>query len=214
LSSQQIRETLVRLNKKPLPQPVEYLISEAESRFGRLTLTTGKDAESKCLVSSTDKLLLTEILNDVRLKPFAIYPFSAGSLATRFDSEVMYLGLRELGYVPIRRDSAGQVISPRIVKDVKGEAGESGQGLDVVGRLRSADERIGSEPDDTDLLRQIQLALKNKTRLNVTLTTRDDSEVTFEILPTSLANGRLRGLDHKADTERTLPLERIVRVGF
>jgi hypothetical protein len=86
--------------------------------------------------------------------------------------------------------------------------------IELIEQLRKADDRVGAEPDDQDLLRQIQLALKNKAELNVVLTSRDGSEVEFRVLPTSLANGRLRGLDKKADIERTLPLERIVRVTF
>lgn len=214
LTAEEITKTLVDLSKKPLPQPVEYLIAEAKTRFGRLTLVEAIGAEAKCLVKSPDGLLLTEILNDVRLKPFALYPFSAGALASRFDSNVLYFGLRELGYVPIRIDQDGQVISPRTALEIAPDAPKLDLEKGIVKRLRDADERIGSEPDDSDLLRQIQLAVKNKSPLHVTLTARDGTEVSFEVLPTSLANGRLRGLDRKADIERTLPLDRIIRVGF
>jgi hypothetical protein len=56
--------------------------------------------------------------------------------------------------------------------------------------------------------------MKNKAQLSVTLTDRSGAEVEFRIIPTALANGRLRGLDKRADIERTLPLDRIVRVAI
>jgi len=214
LTETEIRNLLSSLSNKPLPQPVDYLITETVARFGRLVITDGPTADARTILKSRDGLLLTEILNDVRLKPFALFPHSAGSLASRFDSQVLYFGLRDLGFVPIRHDANGKVISPRVVQQLGAETVAPNIDVDLISRLRAADERIGTEPDDTDLLRQIHLALKNKSRLRVTVTTRDQAEVEFELLPTSLANGRLRGLDQKADIERTLPIERIVRIGF
>ncbi|MEN9737691.1 MAG: hypothetical protein RJA26_924, partial [Actinomycetota bacterium] len=75
-----------------------------------------------------------------------------------------------------------------------------------------ADVRVGASPDDQDLTRQIQMALKNKATLTVYAEDRSGTEVEFRILPTALANGRLRGMDKRSDVERTLPLERIKRV--
>jgi hypothetical protein len=215
LTSQQIRDLLAELSSKALPQPVEYLLREAEARFGRLRLLEGKGTE-RTLIQSTDGLLLTEILNDVRLRPFGFFAITASSLATRFESEVVYFGLRDLGYVPVRIGSDGKVVSPQAKRSwAAGAAAHiSDPIIELVAQLRTADQRVGAEPDDQDLLRQIQLALKNKAELNVVLTGRDGAEVEFRVLPTSLANGRLRGLDKKADIERTLPLERIVRVTF
>ena len=215
LTGQQIRDLLADLSGKALPQPVEYLLREAESRFGRLRLLEGKGTE-RTLIQSTDGLLLTEILNDVRLRPFGLFAITASSLATRFESEVVYFGLRDVGYVPVRIDSEGKVVSPQAKRSWAAgvSASVSDPIIELVEQLRRADDRVGAEPDDQDLLRQIQLALKSKAELNVVLTGRDGSEVEFRVLPTSLANGRLRGLDKKADIERTLPLERIVRVTF
>jgi hypothetical protein len=215
LTSQQIRDLLADLSGKALPQPVEYLLKEAEARFGRLRLLEGKGSE-KTLIQSSDGLLLTEILNDVRLRPFGLFAVTASSLATRFESEVVYFGLRDVGYVPVRIGADGAVVSPQAKRSWAAGVTEAlaDPVIELIAQLRRADDRVGAEPDDQDLLRQIQLALKNKAELNVVLTGRDGAEVEFRVLPTSLANGRLRGLDKKADIERTLPLERIVRVAF
>ena len=216
LTAEQIRAVLTDLSAKALPQPVEYLLNEAAGRFGRLCIAEGKTGADRSVLSSTDGILLTEILNDSRLRPFAFYALSAGTLATRFEPEVVYFGLRDYGYVPVRIDATGAVISP----ENKGSWGnlvvgsETDPLLALITAVRSADERVGAQPDDQDLTRQIQLAIKNKTALTVALTDRSGNEVEFRILPTALVNGRLRGLDKKADIERTLPLERILRVAI
>lgn len=215
LTGKQVRELLEDLSGKALPQPVEYLLREAEARFGRLRLIEGKGPE-KTLIQSTDGMLLTEILNDVRLRPFGLFALTASTLATRFEPEVVYFGLRDVGYVPVRIGADDKVLSPQAKRSwaVGVAATVADPVAQLIEQLRLADDRVGAEPDDQDLLRQIQLALKNKAELNVVLTGRDGAEVEFRVLPTSLANGRLRGLDKKADIERTLPLERIVRVTF
>ena len=216
LSADQIRAVLTDLSAKALPQPVEYLLNESASRFGRLRIATGTNGAERSILSSTDGILLTEILNDSRLRPFAFFALTAGTLASRFEPDVVYFGLRDFGYVPVRVDSAGKVISP----ENKGSWGETSNGSIgdplqlLIEALRTADARVGAQPDDQDLTRQIQLAIKNKTALTVALTDRSGNEVEFRILPTALVNGRLRGLDKKADIERTLPLERILRVAI
>jgi hypothetical protein len=210
----QIRAILLDLNSKPLPQPVEYLLNEAEQRFGRLTISAGSNASEKSLLRSTDGILLTEILNDSRLRAFAFQAVTAGSLATRFEPEIVYFGLRDHGYLPVRLDAQGEVISPRSRHSyAQGLAEASVNPLQLlVNNLRAADERVGAQPDDQDLTRQIQLAVKNKASLRVIAEDRGGNEVEFHILPTALANGRLRGMDRRSDVERTLPLERIKRV--
>jgi hypothetical protein len=215
LTIDEIRSLLLELSGKPLPQPVEYLLQESQQRFGRLTITAGVGTE-KAILKSTDGLLLTEILNDVRVRPFAFTPLTASSIATRFDSEVLYFALRDHGYLAVRVDSTGAVISPR----AKHSWGQLGEALaadpvaDLVARLRSADQKVGNQPNDQDLLRQLQLAVKNKAQILVAVSARDGSDVEFRIVPTAVANGRVRGLDKKADIERTLPLEKILRVTF
>ena len=214
LTVPQIRAMLLDLNGKALPQPVEYLLNESEQRFGRLTISAGTGAAEKSVLRSTDGILLTEILNDSRLRAFAFQAVTAGSLATRFEPDVVYYGLRDHGYLPVRIDATGKVLSPRDTNNYFGtlaDATSSPLQL-LLNNLRAADVRVGASPDDQDLTRQIQMALKNKATLTVYAEDRSGTEVEFRILPTALANGRLRGMDKRSDVERTLPLERIKRV--
>ena len=80
--------------------------------------------------------------------------------------------------------------------------------------MREQDARVGSAPDSDDVTRQIQLAIKNKAKLRITVTTSTGAEQEFLLEPTGIANGRLRAKDRKADIERTLPLTSITLVAL
>lgn len=211
LSINQIRDLLVELSGKELPQPIEYLIKESESRFGRLKIIGGEN-EERTFLESTDKVLLAEILNEAKLRPFALTALEDGMLACRFEPEVLYFGLRELGFVAVRVAADGKVISPLAVSAQKPESAQEAIVLTDIKRLRLQEEKLGSTPDDDDLQRQIQLAIKNKTRAKFTVTTNAGTEVEFLLEPIGIANGRLRAKDRKADIERTLPITSIVKV--
>lgn len=210
LALSEIRELLVRLSGNSIPQPIEYLLNEAEARFGRLKVIGG-ELNERTIVQSTDKVLLAEILNDTKLKPFALSQLEDGQLASRFEPEVLYFGLREIGFVAIRVDSDGKVISPLAATRQIMEAEKIKSISADILRLREQDAKLGDSPDDDDLQRQIQLAIKNKTRARFTVTS-STGEMEFLLEPIGIANGRLRAKDRKADIERTLPITSIIRV--
>jgi hypothetical protein len=210
LQISEIRNLLIDLSGNSIPQPIEYLLNEADSRFGRLNISGGEQSE-RSVISSTDKVLLAEILNDSRLKPFGLTQLEEGDLASRFEPEVLYFGLREIGFVAIRVDETGKVISPLSASKHSLDA-EMGNSIaaDIL-RLREQDAKLGDSPDDDDLQRQIQLAIKNKARAKFTVSS-STGEIEFLLEPIGIANGRLRAKDRKADIERTLPITSILRV--
>jgi hypothetical protein len=210
LQISEIRDLLIELSGNSIPQPIEYLLNEADSRFGRLNISGGEQSE-RSVISSTDKVLLAEILNDSRLKPFGLTQLEEGDLDSRFEPEVLYFGLREIGFVAIRVDETGKVISPLSASKHSLDA-EMGNSIaaDIL-RLREQDAKLGDSPDDDDLQRQIQLAIKNKARAKFTVSS-STGEIEFLLEPIGIANGRLRAKDRKADIERTLPITSILRV--
>ena len=214
LSIAGIRAMLQDLNGKELPQPVEYLLRDTEAKFGKLVIFAGRGGAEKAVLKSSDGVLLTQVLNDSRLRAFALQASNASSLATRFEPETLYHGLRDNGYLAIRVTDDGTVISPVAATGFTGglaNPGESPLRL-LIANLRAADLRVGASPDDGDITRQIQLAVKNKAVLDVVASDSTGSEIEFRIVPTALANGRLRGMDSRNDVERTIPLSRILRV--
>jgi hypothetical protein len=186
-------------------------LNEAETRFGRLKITSDSE-DARCYLSSPDPVLLAEILNESKLKPFALQPLEDGVLATRFEAEVLYFALREIGFVAIRVDGSGNVISPLAATRQISDSEKSNSTLIDIQRLRDQETKLGAAPDDDDLQRQIQLAIKNKAKARFTVSSNSGEEIEFLLEPIGIANGRLRAKDRKADIERTLPIANIIRV--
>lgn len=213
MSEQDIRGWLLELTGKDLPQPVDYLIREAAARFGRLTVGAG-ELETKSVIKSADSILLAQILNESKLRPFAMYALPDGSIGCRFEPEMVYFGLREAGFSAVRVDSSGNIVSPRTPLGTS-EQSSTPTTVDAdIQRLREQEEKLGSEPDGDDLVRSIQLAIKNKSIIVIGVTTNTGAELEFTLEPIGFANGRLRAKDKKADIERTLPLASITRVSL
>jgi len=213
LAIDEIRALLLRLSAKELPQPVDYLLKEAESRFARLKVYAIKSGAHSQIVS-TDKILLAEIHNDQRLKPFALHFDEAGSLHSRFEAELVYFALREANFVAVRVDENGMVLSPQKLSS-KNKVSEQRQSVvEDIMRMRQADTQGTSDPDDDDLLRQIQLAIKYKAKMLIVLKTSNGEQVEYLVEPVGVANGRLRAKDRKADLERTLPLSSVVSISI
>jgi hypothetical protein len=211
LSAEEIRALLVELSDRELPQPVDYLLREAEQRFGRLRVAEGKNAEHT-IVSSEDSILLAEIQNNQKLKPLALHFSEKGELHTRFESEIVYFTLRDAGYIAVRVDSKNRVISPTETTERSAITESAKTIAHDIQRLREQDAKLGSKPDDDDLMRQIQLAIRNKATALVTLNSSNGEQIQYLIQPVGLANGRLRAKDRKADVERTLPLASITSI--
>ena len=213
LAIDEIRALLLRLSAKELPQPVDYLLKEAESRFARLKVYAIKSGAHSQIVS-TDKILLAEIHNDQRLKPFALHFDEAGSLHSRFEAELVYFALREANFVAVRVDEKGEVLSPQKLSS-KNKVSEQRQSVvEDITRMRESDTQGTSDPDDDDLLRQIQLAIKYKAKMVIVLKTSNGEQVEYLVEPVGVANGRLRAKDRKADLERTLPLSSVVSISI
>ena len=207
----EIRTLLQTLSDKSLPQPVDYLLKEAETRFARLRILSTKSGAHSEIVSS-DRILLAEIHNDQRLKPFALHFDEEGNLHSRFESELVYFALREANFVAVRVDDSGAVISPLKLTSSSKISDQKRNVLEDISRMREADTKGTSDPDDDDLLRQLQLAIKNKAKVSIRLTTANGEEVEYLVEPVGVANGRLRAKDRKADLERTLPLSSVVSI--
>ena len=213
LAIDEIRALLLRLSAKELPQPVDYLLKEAESRFARLKVYATKSGAHSQIVS-TDKILLAEIHNDQRLKPFALHFDEAGSLHSRFEAELVYFALREANFVAVRVDEKGEVLSPQKLSSKNKVSEQQKSVVEDITRMREADTQGTSNPDDDDLLRQIQLAIKYKAKMVIVLKTSSGEQVEYLVEPVGVANGRLRAKDRKADLERTLPLSSVVSISI
>jgi hypothetical protein len=212
LTEESIRKLLAELSGTALPQPVDYLIREAASRFGRLVLTDGM---AGTLITATDQVLLTHILNDTSLRPISITRVDEVTLQTRFELDIVYYQLRESKYAAIRKDAQGQVISNwSAAGGLKQTLNTAISVLGDIKRWRDHELRLGESPEGSDIVRQLELCIKSKGSIQVAVLIKKIPRE-FLLEPTGLANGRLRGKDRKADCERVIPLSSItgVRLG-
>ena len=209
LTIAEITDTLQAASGKPIPQPIEYLLREVSNRFGKLVITASELGDHRSYVASDDNLLLTELGNDQRLRPFSFSRLAADRLACRFEPSVVYFGLRECGYLAIRKAADGSVISPIETTNPAPQSTSKDKWTDAIERIRKADADSRQSGNDEALTRQVQMAIRNKAKLAITVNLPDGKQSVIELIPSSIANGRLRGRDPKAQVERTLPLSTI-----
>jgi hypothetical protein len=80
----------------------------------------------------------------------------------------------------------------------------------MLDRLAEADADGGTE--QAWLARQLEAAARAKETLTVTVRMPGGDTADYLLAPASVANGRLRARDRKADIERTLPISAIASV--
>jgi hypothetical protein len=214
MSTEEIGEILSSTFGAKLPQPVEYLLNEVKSRFGRLVVTEAPIGETRSYIESSDNVLLTEVGNDPRLRPFSLIRPSSERLSCRFEPSVVYFGLRECGYLAIRKDANGKVISPIEASETAQAKVVANKWDDAIARIREADLSSSKAGNDEVMTRQVQLAIRNKAKLAITVNLPDGTQSVIELEPSGIANGRLRGRDRKAQVERTLPLSTIAAISL
>ena len=204
LNEKQIRTLLEKLSGTALPQPVDYLISETASRFGRLKVSANNNGS---ILISTDELLATQILMDSKLKAYGLRKSEAG-IVSSLEPESFYHTLRENGYLAVRVDEAGTVIAPSAIHK---NSSHAAMFHDQLTRLRKQDLEIADQAPESDVDRKIQLALASKSILLVEINA-NGKVMNYVLEPIGLANGRLRARDRKADIERTLPVSAITSI--
>lgn len=211
LKETEIRETLQKLSGKELPQPVDYLIRETAKRFGRLVLRQSADGT---IIESKESILLTSILNDSELKALGIMQKSETTLFTRFDQELVYYQLRDNKYAAIALDAKNKIVTNWNTPAEQAQFKNLAHSIKAdIQRWREHDKRLGENPLGDDIMRSLELAIKSKATIKVTIEDKKQRRE-FTLAPTGLANGRLRAKDKQADCERVLPVASIVSVGL
>ncbi len=212
-----IREFLATASLTGLPQPVEYLLDDTAQRFGSLrvgALDPGVADGSRSYVRADAAALLEPLAVDPALAPFALErDDDPRRLVSRFDEEVLFDALVDARYAVVAEDAAGTIVAPpRHRREASGHVVSDDTAVLLVQHVRSG---AAAEPADTGrawMERQLELAVKNRMTVSVTVQLPDGSEAEYLVEPASLASGRLRARDRRADIERTLPLSSITSV--
>jgi len=196
-----------------IPQPLGYLIDETARRYGAVRINALDNDEAAVLggrtaVRSDDPLLIEAILVDAAAASLALRRVGPLRAVSRFDSAVVLWTLIDARYpaavdegtqTPERPGSARTRVPPPVVDNSVTAA---------VARIRSGS-TVGTDGDSAWVVRQWQLALRGKLSLRATVRLPDGSERSFDLEPTGIAAGRVRGRDTAADVERTLPVSSI-----
>ena len=196
-----------------VPQPLGYLIDETARRYGAVrvgALDHDEAAElgGRSSVRSVEPLLLEAILVDAAAASLALRRVGPHRAVSRFDAAVVLWTLIDARYpaaaeegtvTPERPGRTRTRVAPPVVDDSVAAA---------VARIRSGS-TIGTDGDSAWVARQWELALRSKLSLRATVRLPDGSERSFDLEPTGIAAGRVRGRDKTADIERTLPVSSI-----
>ncbi|MGN6326275.1 helicase-associated domain-containing protein [Pseudolysinimonas sp.] len=212
-----IREFLRESSLTGLPQPVEYLLDDTAQRFGSLrvgALDPGLAGGSRSYVRALDPALLPPLEVDPALGSLGLERGDEPlRLVSRFDEEVLFEALVDARYAVVAEDPAGTIVAPpRHRREASGQVVGDDTAVLLVQRVRRG---AAAEPADTGrawMERQLELAVKNRMTVSVTVQLPDGTEADYLLEPASLAGGRLRARDRRADIERTLPFASITSV--
>ncbi|MER3390674.1 MAG: helicase-associated domain-containing protein [Microcella sp.] len=209
-SAEELLAFLEQLSLTGVPQPVEYLIRETAARYGSVRVApTDADERggARTLVTSEDRLLLDSLLVDAATAPLGLQLASPGRAVSRFEPAVVLWTLIDARYpaAPVEgfpapeRPGRARPVAPVSVTDSV---------ADAVARIRSGS-TVGTDGDDAWVGRQWELAVRGKLAVRATVRMPDGRERSFDLEPTGIAAGRVRGRDRDADVERTLPIASI-----
>jgi len=206
-----MRAFLAEISMTGVPQPVQYLLTEAASRHGLVRV--GVHGFTGSYVASSDSLLLQTIAVDPNFAPFGLR-YEADRLVSRFGVEQLFWALSDARYPIAAEDSGGNIVSLHRdqVSNLNPAEPQDAQPEQLLAKLRGSQGGATGDEDQAWLSRQIEVAIRNKLLLKVTLKMPDGREVLYSLQPSSVAAGRMRALDRGADIERTLPLSSIIGV--
>jgi hypothetical protein len=210
-TAQSIRQFLGGISLSGIPQPLEYLIAEASARYGLVRVAPTPEGGS--IVRSSDAALLRAIAVDASLTPLGFHR-SNTELVSRFEPEVVFWSLAEARYPIAAEDSSGRIVTPERPRRVGATVPPRADPVAaLIERLRVGSPTDAAAADRAWLARQLDVAIRGKLALTVTVTLQDGSSVDYQLEPASVAGGRLRARDARTDLERTLPLSSITAVG-
>ncbi|RUQ99036.1 helicase-associated domain-containing protein [Labedella endophytica] len=204
-----------------LPQPVEYVVSEAAARHGLIRVGPfsrhdGSNAASSSTIRSTDQDYLDAIRVDQSLAPLALSPSTRsdgrGGLESRFAPDVVFWALQGARY-PVAAETAEGTIVQLAREHLAGGTEPARSNSDAL--VRRLVESTGEDGEATDaawLARQLDEAVKRRSTITIVVNFPDGLEREFTIEATGLSGGRLRGRDANADVERTVPVRSIASV--
>ena len=110
----QIKDFLKKISKTPMPQPLEYLITDVAKRHGKLRV-----GSTSSYLRCEDEGLIQEILHDKRLDSLRVRKLAPQVLVSDVDHGELINSLREAGYLPAAENATGVLITAPTVRRAK-----------------------------------------------------------------------------------------------
>ncbi len=105
-SGEEIRTFLKEVSRTPLPQPLDYLISDVARKHGNLRV-----GYANCYIRCEDEALISEIMKDKRLEHLRLRQIAPQVLIGDTESSDMLEELKEFGYFPSGENGLGVVVT-------------------------------------------------------------------------------------------------------
>lgn len=221
-SAESVREFLGGISLTGIPQPLDYLVAEASSRYGLLragaTDTAGSESHdreraARSYVRSDDPDLLGTVAVDQSLSALALQRVDDHRLVSRFPLDTVFWNLSDARYPVAAEDADGTIVALRRRRHARSAAGGGADPVEeLVERLRVGTEAQPEEAGEAWLARQLDVAIRGKAALTVSVAMPNGTVVDYQLEPTSVAHGRLRARDRRSAIERTLPLSSIAGI--
>lgn len=228
-SSEEIKAFLAKISKTPLPQPLEYMITDIGKRYGKLRVGISFSSYIRC----EDQTQLTTILADKKLAHLQLRQLSGNVLMTEGDTHEAIDALVEAGYFPALEDRDGVLIArkhdraraknkprpPRIsgdltppTEDLISAALRALRAGDKAATHRKSSSIIAGTPSET--MSTLTLAIKSKATVSIGYADSDGGVTERVIEPIHLIAGILMAYDHGSDEVLRFSVSRISGVSI
>jgi hypothetical protein len=233
-TGEEIKEFLRKISKTPMPQPLEYLITDVSKRHGRLRV-----GNTSSYIRCEDPTLITQILSDKKVEGLPLRRIAPEVLVCELEANEVITTLRTAGYMPAAESGSGVLLNaqrlkraksrprpPRIVGEIEVPTEET-----LAAALRSlrvgersshkqsslravAAHALGSLPRTTanetmDLLNKF---IKEERTLSIGYADNNGSATHRIIDPLSISAGSLIARDHGTGEVQTFRIPRITGV--
>ena len=105
-TGEEIKDFLKKSSKTPLPQPLDYLITDIAKRHGRLRV-----GNTSAYIRCEDPTLISQILNDKKLEGLPVRRIAPEVLVCDLEATEIITYLREAGYLPAAESGSGIVLA-------------------------------------------------------------------------------------------------------
>lgn len=206
-SETDIRDFLTAHSLTGIPQPLDYLLSEATRRHGSIVIRDALDdrldARIRALVCCTDPAVAAQLRVDRSLTSLALAPLGDTELSSLFEPTQVATALRAAGYaVSVEAQPVSR--TERATDDARDDPITQ-----LADRVFDAAQH---EAEGGSVERLLELAVRQKQRIRAVMQQSDGTLREFVLRPVGLSNGRLRGIDEQAEVERTLPVSLLTEV--